>query len=47
LQDQISQPEFYQQAPDKVASVMKQLHDAQQELESSFERWAELDERQK
>jgi len=46
LHDEISQPEFYQQAPDKVAKTQDELAALEAELEQKFERWEMLEEKQ-
>jgi len=46
LHDEISQPEFYQQAADKVAKTQDELAALEAELEQKFERWEMLEEKQ-
>lgn len=43
LNDQIAQPDFYQQDNDKVQAVLQALNDKEAELETAFERWEELE----
>lgn len=44
LQSIISDPEFYSEAPEKVATTLQKLADTEAELESAIERWMELEE---
>ena len=44
LEEEVSAPDFYQQDSDTVQTRLQELSDLQQELETAFERWAELDE---
>lgn len=46
LHDEISQPDFYQQAADKVAKTQDELAALEAELEQKFERWEMLEEKQ-
>ena len=44
LQQQISDPAFYQQSHDATAKVLADVEQKQQELDVAMERWAELEE---
>ena len=46
LHDKISQPEFYQQAEDKVSGVQAQLAELTEELEFTYDRWQQLEAKQ-
>ena len=46
LHDKISQPEFYQQAEDKVSAVQAQLAELTEELEFTYDRWQQLEAKQ-
>jgi ATP-binding cassette subfamily F protein uup len=46
LHDKISQPEFYQQAEDKVSAVQAQLAMLTEELEFTYDRWQQLEAKQ-
>ena len=46
LHDKISQPEFYQQSEDKVASVQDKLAQLTEELELAYDRWQQLEAKQ-
>ena len=46
LQDKISQPEFYQQAADKVTVVQDKLAQLTEELELAYDRWQQLEAKQ-
>jgi ATP-binding cassette subfamily F protein uup len=46
LHDVVSQPEFYQQAADKVTAVQDELATLETELEQTYERWEMLEEKQ-
>lgn len=46
LHDQVSQPEFYQQAVDEVAKVQDALTALTDELEQAYERWELLEDKQ-
>ncbi len=46
LQKTVSAPEFYQNAPDLVEQQLQALAETEQQLESCFERWAELEDLQ-
>jgi ATP-binding cassette subfamily F protein uup len=46
LHDVVSQPEFYQQAADKVTAVQEELATLEAELEQTYERWEMLEEKQ-
>lgn len=43
LQVQVNQPDFFAQSSDKTQSTLDRLHAAEQELETAFERWEELE----
>jgi len=43
LQTTVAAPEFYAQEPDAVQAGLKELQDAEAELESRVERWSELE----
>lgn len=43
LQAQVNQPDFFAQSSDKTQSTLDRLHAAEQELETAFERWEELE----
>ncbi|MDG2278832.1 MAG: ATP-binding cassette domain-containing protein [Pseudomonadales bacterium] len=43
LNDQVADPEFYQQDQPRVALVLKQLSDLGEQLERAYDRWATLD----
>ena len=43
LQAQVNQPDFFSQTSDKTQSTLDRLHAAEQELETAFERWEELE----
>lgn len=43
LEVEVSDPGFYQQEPARIEERLKLLADRQAELETAFERWAELD----
>ena len=43
LQGQVNQPDFFAQSSDKTQSTLDRLHAAEQELETAFERWEELE----
>src|SRR5690606_19632840 len=45
LHQQLADPALYQQNNDKAQVLQKKLTDAEQALETAFERWAELDAR--
>lgn len=44
LQEQTSEPEFYQQSPEQTQAVLQRMCEVEQELERLIERWAELEE---
>lgn len=44
LHQQLSDPEFYKSAPDKITQVKEQSRNYQTELESAYQRWEELEE---
>ncbi|WP_226661932.1 ATP-binding cassette domain-containing protein [Microbulbifer aggregans] len=44
LEAEMAAPEFYQQESGVVQEKLQKLSDTQQQLETAFERWAELDE---
>lgn len=46
LEQQISQPDFYDQSREAVEKVLTRLTQAQQKLEAHFERWAEIEQQQ-
>jgi ATP-binding cassette subfamily F protein uup len=46
LHDEISKPEFYQQAAELVAKTQDQLATLEAELEQAYERWEILEEKQ-
>lgn len=46
LQEVVSAPEFYQNTPDLVEQQLQALAQVEQQLESCFERWAELEDMQ-
>jgi ATP-binding cassette subfamily F protein uup len=46
LHDVVSQPEFYQQAADKVTAVQDELATLEAKLEQTYERWEMLEEKQ-
>ena len=46
LNGKISQPEFYQQAADKVAAVQDGLAELTEELEQAYDRWQSLEAKQ-
>jgi ATP-binding cassette subfamily F protein uup len=43
LNEQIAQPDFYQQGEEKVQATLKELNDKESELETAFERWEILE----
>ena len=43
LQEQVNSPEFFSQPVDTTQSILDQLSATEQELESAFERWEELE----
>ena len=43
LQEQVAQPEFYEQSFDVTSEVMDALANLQKELEQAMDRWAELE----
>lgn len=43
LHQQMAQPEFYQQDPAKVAAVLQQLKQLEENLEIAYQRWEELE----
>ncbi len=45
LETEVAQPEFYQQAQDLVARKLSELEAVNQQLESTYERWDELEEK--
>lgn len=45
LQQKISSAEFYRQKPEEIAKTMEDIKITEQELEKSYQRWAELDAR--
>jgi ATP-binding cassette subfamily F protein uup len=46
LHDKVSQPDFYQQAADKVTAVQDQLVQLEEELELAYDRWQQLEAKQ-
>lgn len=42
LQNQMADPKFYEQAPDKVSAQIKQFQDLEKELEVAYGRWESL-----
>ncbi|MFC4258925.1 ATP-binding cassette domain-containing protein [Marinobacter lacisalsi] len=46
LNDKVSAPDFYQQDPETVDRVLKELTDTETRLESAMNRWLELEEMQ-
>ena len=47
LHDKVSQPDFYKQAADKVTAVQDQLVQLEEELELAYDRWQQLEAKQK
>ena len=45
LGNQMAQPDFYQQAPEKIQQATERSNAIPLEIEAAFEQWAELDER--
>ena len=45
LQGQLSDPSLYQSQGDKVGQLQAELAQAEQDLETAFDRWAELEEK--
>jgi len=43
LNEQMAQPDFYQQGEDVVQTTLQALNDKETELESAFERWELLE----
>ncbi len=43
LQQQMSQPDFYQQPPDKIKQAQQQYEQTQKQLEQAYTRWEELE----
>ncbi|MGO2320989.1 MAG: ATP-binding cassette domain-containing protein, partial [Vibrio toranzoniae] len=43
LQTQVNQPDFFTQSSDKTQAILDRLNAAEQELETAFERWEELE----
>jgi len=43
LQAVVASPDFFQQEQTKINDKLKELSDAQKDLEKAYERWAELD----
>ncbi len=46
LHDTISQPEFYQQTPDKISQIQDELENITMELEAAYQRWDLLEAKQ-
>ena len=46
LHDKVSQPDFYQQAADKVTAVQDQLTQLEEELALAYDRWQQLEAKQ-
>ncbi|MFD2176593.1 ABC transporter ATP-binding protein [Veronia pacifica] len=43
LQESVNDPAFFQMSADETAPVLQRLSDAEQDLETAFERWEELE----
>jgi ATP-binding cassette subfamily F protein uup len=43
LHAEMAQPQFYQQAGDKIAQAQKQVSEKEAQLQRAYERWAELE----
>ena len=43
LHDLMGQPSFYQQESAEITRTQNELQDVEQELESSYQRWEELE----
>ncbi|HSG93228.1 MAG TPA: ABC transporter ATP-binding protein, partial [Methylotenera sp.] len=46
LTEKMSEPDFYQQAADKITEAQQQLATLEAELEATFDKWAALEAKQ-
>jgi ABC transport system ATP-binding/permease protein len=44
LQEEVSQPDFYQQEQDVIQKRLREMQEMEQTLEETTERWLELEE---
>lgn len=47
LQESVNDPAFFQKSNEETQSVLQKLSEAEAELDTTFERWEELEEMQK